>query len=111
MTHDDAIALLEADLKAAQEELVELSAEATSPPEAELGEGPEGYSTWQSAIVLKQHVENQIAELEAALAHARKGLYGKCEVCGRPIPKERLEVLPYTTLCVEHAAAKKPSLE
>ena len=29
--------------------------------------------------------------------------FGKCSVCGRPIEMERLEVIPETTLCAEHA--------
>jgi RNA polymerase-binding transcription factor DksA len=29
--------------------------------------------------------------------------FGKCEVCGRDIGFERLEVIPETTLCAEHA--------
>jgi RNA polymerase-binding transcription factor DksA len=29
--------------------------------------------------------------------------FGKCEVCGRDIGVERLEVIPETRLCVEHA--------
>ena len=29
--------------------------------------------------------------------------FGKCEVCGREIGMERLEVIPETNLCAEHA--------
>ena len=29
--------------------------------------------------------------------------FGRCEVCGRDIEVERLEVIPETTLCAEHA--------
>jgi len=29
--------------------------------------------------------------------------FGKCSVCGRRIEMERLEVIPETTLCAEHA--------
>ncbi|HET7462561.1 MAG TPA: TraR/DksA C4-type zinc finger protein [Longimicrobium sp.] len=29
--------------------------------------------------------------------------FGKCSVCGRQIEMERLEVIPETTLCAEHA--------
>jgi RNA polymerase-binding transcription factor DksA len=32
--------------------------------------------------------------------------FGKCEVCGRDIEVERLEVIPETSLCVEHALQK-----
>ena len=28
---------------------------------------------------------------------------GECEVCGESIEKQRLEALPYATLCMEHA--------
>ena len=31
------------------------------------------------------------------------GNYGKCEVCGKEIPYERLEALPNTTYCKEHS--------
>lgn len=30
----------------------------------------------------------------------------RCELCGRPIPQERLEILPQTRRCVECARAK-----
>lgn len=29
----------------------------------------------------------------------------RCEICGTEIPKERLEVIPDTRLCVQHAQA------
>ena len=32
--------------------------------------------------------------------------FGKCSVCGRQIEMERLEVIPETTLCAEHAIQK-----
>lgn len=32
--------------------------------------------------------------------------FGKCEVCGRDIGIERLEVIPETRLCAEHALQK-----
>jgi DnaK suppressor protein len=35
-----------------------------------------------------------------------EGTYGTCDVCGRPIPAERLEALPWATLCVEDAARR-----
>ncbi len=31
------------------------------------------------------------------------GTYGICEVCGKPIPFERLEAIPTTTFCKEHS--------
>ena len=38
--------------------------------------------------------------IEEALARLKEGTYGTCEDCGKPIPKVRLNVLPYTATCV-----------
>ena len=45
----------------------------------------------------KQHA------LERAIAMAAAGQYGVCEQCGRPIPDERLRIMPETTVCVQCA--------
>lgn len=37
---------------------------------------------------------------DAALANLAGGTYGRCEVCGNPIPPERLEAVPGVTRCV-----------
>lgn len=103
-TVEDIIERLREELAEANAELDEIADEASHPPEAELGGGSSGYSTWQTAVVLRQHVENRIEEIEAALDRAEKGLYGVCEVCGDPIPVERLELMPYTTHCVKCAS-------
>ena len=41
--------------------------------------------------------------VENALSHIENGTYGKCEVCGEQIEEQRLQTLPYATLCMEHA--------
>lgn len=41
------------------------------------------------------------SKVEHALTRIDAGSYGICERCGEPIPVARLEVLPYTTFCVE----------
>ena len=38
--------------------------------------------------------------IEEALDRIRTGTYGVCESCGKPIPKVRLNVVPYTANCV-----------
>ena len=40
---------------------------------------------------------------EAALGRIDDGTYGKCAVCGRQIPDERLEAVPWATLCIDDA--------
>jgi RNA polymerase-binding transcription factor DksA len=47
--------------------------------------------------------ELQLAELDAAAARLEGGVYGTCEVCGAPIPEERLHALPTARACVRCA--------
>jgi DnaK suppressor protein len=46
-----------------------------------------------------------LTEVQAALKRIEDGTYGKCVVCGRPIPEKRLEAIPWAALDVEHEAA------
>ncbi len=41
-----------------------------------------------------------IDQLDHALARVQAGEYGKCESCGEPIAKARLQAFPGATLCV-----------
>lgn len=54
-------------------------------------------------LSLADNVRDLIAKVEAALARLRDGSYGRCEQCGQPIEPERLEALPYATLCLADA--------
>jgi DnaK suppressor protein len=51
-------------------------------------------------LSLIQSLEVKLSSVEHALDVATKGGYGICESCGQPIPAERLEIVPETTLCV-----------
>jgi DnaK suppressor protein len=42
-----------------------------------------------------------LADIEAALRRIRDGVYGLCTVCGREIPTERLDAVPWTPFCIE----------
>lgn len=50
-------------------------------------------------------IELNLIDLRSKVEHALKrvevGSYGLCERCGEAIPVARLEVLPYTTFCVD----------
>jgi RNA polymerase-binding protein DksA len=50
---------------------------------------------------LEEHSGRVLREIDAALARIDAGTYGTCEGCGGQIAAERLEALPYTTLCIE----------
>lgn len=51
-----------------------------------------------------------LAEVEAAWERLEQGTFGRCERCHRPIPADRLEVVPYVRhclACAEKLAAAK----
>ncbi|WP_026535399.1 TraR/DksA family transcriptional regulator [Arthrobacter sp. H14] len=55
------------------------------------------------ASTLLRASSDRLAEIEAALNRLDDGSYGYCAACGNPIPPGRLEALPWTLYCVEHA--------
>jgi DnaK suppressor protein len=54
-------------------------------------------------LSLVDNVNDLIEKVEHALARIDDGSYGRCEACGKPIEAERLDALPYTTLCLVDA--------
>jgi len=52
---------------------------------------------------LEEDARGQLREVDAALARMDSGSYGTCARCGKEIPLERLEAVPWTTLCIEDA--------
>ena len=50
--------------------------------------------------------------IEAALRKIEKGTYGSCESCRKPIPKPRLEALPFARYCIgcQSSAENVPEL-
>jgi RNA polymerase-binding protein DksA len=50
---------------------------------------------------LEENDTRVLAAIDAALARIDDGSYGLCERCGREIEPERLEAIPYATLCIE----------
>jgi RNA polymerase-binding transcription factor DksA len=51
--------------------------------------------------------EARLRQIDHALRRLDDGTYGTCQVCGRPIPVERLELVPETPYCVEDAAKQE----
>ena len=45
--------------------------------------------------------EEELREIEDALTRIDQGGFGECEVCAKPIPRDRLSAIPYTRVCVE----------
>lgn len=52
---------------------------------------------------LEEDAREQLRQVESALQRIESGEYGRCEICGKEIPVERLEAVPSTTLCIDDA--------
>jgi RNA polymerase-binding protein DksA len=55
----------------------------------------------QRDLALRDHNRGHLADIDAALGRLEAGTYGSCTSCGRQIPPERLEALPWTALCID----------
>ncbi len=55
----------------------------------------------EMATTLEDNATHVLTEINAALARIDDGSYGRCERCGQAIARERLEALPWATLCIE----------
>ena len=56
----------------------------------------------ENKALLNQFNE-QLDEINRALAKFDNGTYGLCERCGEPIAEARLEAMPATRFCINHA--------
>lgn len=84
------------------EEIVAATADVATDDEHD----PEGHTiAWerQQVATLLEEARTRLAELDLAIRRVEGGDYGRCEVCGRPIPDERLDVLPTASTCVDCA--------
>ncbi len=59
----------------------------------------------EKLMTLERTLHDHLRQVETALERIAAGGYGRCDACGKPIGKERLEAIPETTLCLEHKAA------
>jgi len=90
-----------------------LHAESTITLEDELGEigsggtdnhlGDTASATYDRGLDqgLEEGAQQTLVEIDAALKRIEDGTYGICEVCGKPIPPDRLRAIPWAKLCIE----------
>src|SRR5262245_45770741 len=52
---------------------------------------------------LANRLRDQLSDVQRALDKLDNGSYGKCEICGNPISDARLEAMPATRYCIDHA--------
>jgi len=55
------------------------------------------------AQALAGTLREQLDAVERALTKLDDGTYGLCERCQQPIPEARLEAMPASRFCIEHA--------
>lgn len=52
---------------------------------------------------LLNQLREQLDDINTALKKFDDGTYGVCETCGHPIAEARLEAMPATRYCINHA--------
>jgi DnaK suppressor protein len=52
-------------------------------------------------IAVVGSLRTNLQEVDRALAKIDAGTFGTCERCGGPIAEERLEAIPWATLCID----------
>lgn len=70
----------------------------------ELEEWAQGEKDRDILIRLEEREATELRRIQAALERIDDGSYGLCQICGRPIPRDRLEELPTAFRCIEHTA-------
>src|ERR1035437_10369992 len=51
--------------------------------------------------------EGILDQIEAAIQRIENGSYGRCKECGEPIPKTRLDAIPYAADCLRCASQEE----
>jgi len=71
-----------------------------------------GTETFERAkeLSIRTNLEGQLRDIERAFERLKKGTYGICEACGRPIPDARLEAMPAARFCIADQAAAEREL-
>jgi len=93
--------LEEHELERENARLAESAAERSPDPSS--AEGGSMAFEYEKELSVDANTEDLLRKAENALERLDQGAYGICESCDTAIPVARLEVLPYTTLCVECA--------
>jgi RNA polymerase-binding transcription factor len=102
-------------LEARRRQLADELAELTKPPEAgsnlsfgkRIGEGTTEAVERISSTAAARSIAATLAEVDRALEKVDEGTYGRCDNCGQPVASERLEAIPFATLCVTCSARRR----
>lgn len=68
-----------------------------------VGEGTSMAVDRLTAVAAQENLLAILGDVRRARERVAQGTYGRCEVCGEPIPEGRLEARPWTSRCVQHS--------
>jgi RNA polymerase-binding transcription factor DksA len=98
-------------LQRIQDDLQREQDESTSETGGELSSldqhpGDSGTETFEMEknVSLREQVDDELREIEAAFVRLDRGTYGICQACREPVGDERLEAMPATRFCIEDQA-------
>lgn len=91
-------------LKAEADSLVEEREPGDVQFDEESGEGDTLAVERERDLALSAHARAAVDQIDAALARIDAGTYGICLVSGKPIPRQRLNAIPWAAERVEHKA-------
>jgi RNA polymerase-binding protein DksA len=91
----------EFDRQREQSRLAETSAEHAADPDS--ADGGSLAFEMEMELSKQENARELLEKVNHALRRMDEGVYGLCEVSGKPIPLARLEALPYATTLVEYA--------
>jgi len=60
----------------------------------------------EKRLALEQGTKERLAKIEYSLRKFEEGTYGFCDDCGQMIDPDRLEALPYASLCLNCKAKR-----
>jgi DnaK suppressor protein len=71
-----------------------------------VGDGTQMAVDRLAQVAVHDRLQLIVEDVRRALAKLDEGSYGRCDVCGEPIPEGRLEALPWAVLCLRHAGRR-----
>lgn len=95
------------DIESEREEVRLTETSSDRSPDPNTAEGGSLAFEMEKELSLWQNAQDILAKVEESLARIDDGTYGRCDECGGSIPVARLDVLPYTKLCVDCAASRR----
>jgi RNA polymerase-binding protein DksA len=86
-------------------QLSELTADGSAAPEFDENFADSGQVAAEMGenLTIAATLRDQLDDVEHALERIEDGSYGTCETCGAPVSAARLEAMPATRYCIDHA--------